>query len=214
MYTVKSIFYSLQGEGINWGRPAVFCRFSGCNLWNGLEKSRSKAICQFCDTDFKGTDPSGGKFSNASALVEKIQSHWVDKNIQPFIICTGGEPLLQLDQTLINCMHDAGFHVAIETNGTIPPPENLDWICISPKANTTIIMTSCNELKLVFPQRHAMPSQFEHIKADHYLLSPLVPLNKTHNLYQDNNTKLAIDYCLTHPKWRLSIQTHKIFNIE
>jgi len=207
-YKVKEIYYTLQGEGAHAGRPAVFCRFTGCNLWSGREEDRSKAICQFCDTDFWGTDgENGGKYS-AKKLAQKVKSLWPKNNVgTPYVVCTGGEPLLQLDEPMVEAFHKQGLEVAIETNGTIKAPKGIDWICMSPKANTEIIQTKGNELKLVYPQVGAEPSLFEQLDFDHFFLQPMDGLDAT------ENTKLTLNYCLEHPKWHLSIQTHKLLNI-
>lgn len=210
-YQVKEIFYTLQGEGSHTGRPAVFCRFAGCNLWSGRESSRASAICQFCDTDFVGTDgPGGGMFRIAEDLVAAIVSTWegeTHRRARPFVVCTGGEPLLQLDTPLVDLLHQAGFEVAVETNGTRPAPAGLDWICVSPKANTELALTSGDELKLVFPQEGADPSRYENLDFPSLLLQPMDGPNV--EMY----TKQAIDYCLHHPQWRLSLQTHKFIGI-
>jgi 7-carboxy-7-deazaguanine synthase (Cx14CxxC type) len=199
-YSVKEIFYSLQGEGYHTGRPAVFCRFTGCNLWSGREEDRSKAVCQFCDTDFVGAD--AGKFDSPQALVQQIAENWPSTE-PPFVICTGGEPLLQLDTPLIKAFHQARFEIAIETNGTIATPPNIDWICVSPKANAPLVLTSGDELKLVYPQAEATPEMFEQLDFKYFYLQPM------DNFKRRFNTELAIAYCLTHPQWRLSVQTHK-----
>lgn len=208
-YVVNEIFYSLQGEGAQTGRPAVFCRFSGCNLWSGREQDRATAICQFCDTDFVGIHDDGGRFSSADELVAAIASKWPWNHspAKPFVICTGGEPLLQLDQELVDALHGRGFEIAIETNGTRMPPANIDWICVSPKANSQLQLQRGNELKLVFPQRAATPEMFEGLDFQHFFLQPL------HDSNVAENTRRAMDYCLEHPLWRLSIQTHKILQI-
>ncbi len=209
-YSVKEIFYTLQGEGMQAGRPAVFCRFAGCNLWSGLEKDRAQAVCSFCDTDFVGTDgEGGGKFASPDTLARAIADHW-PKGVtsgRRFVVCTGGEPLLQLDEPLIEALHAAGFEVAIETNGTQPAPQRLDWICVSPKANAPVVLAHGDELKLVFPQETAMPERFENMAFKHFLLQPMDGPNR------EGNTRLAVAYCKSHPQWRLSIQTHKILGI-
>jgi 7-carboxy-7-deazaguanine synthase (Cx14CxxC type) len=206
-YSVKEIFYTLQGEGANVGRAAVFCRFAGCNLWTGREEDRSHAVCQFCDTDFVGIGPDGGKFADATALARAVASLWPSPSptdaARPFVVCTGGEPLLQLDEPLISALHDEGFEVAVETNGTQRAPSGLDWVCVSPKAQAPLILTSGDELKLVFPQIDGEPEQFEHLDFDHFFLQPMDGPDV------DTNTRLAVDYCLAHPQWRLSVQTHK-----
>lgn len=208
-YTVKEIFYTLQGEGANAGRAAVFCRFSGCNLWSGREDDRSQAVCSFCDTDFVGTGPDGGRFATADALVSAISLAWrgSDNEGQRFVVCTGGEPLLQLDEQLVRALHAAGFTVAVETNGTKRPPSGIDWICVSPKAGATLALDSGDELKLVFPQPAAMPDEFDGMRFDHFFLQPMDGLDV------EENTRSAIDYCMLHPRWRLSLQTHKQLGI-
>lgn len=210
-YQVKEIFYTLQGEGTHAGRPAVFCRFSACNLWNGRESGRSRAICKFCDTDFVGTDgPGGGKFATAEDLAMVISAMWeglTHPRAQRFVVCTGGEPLLQLDAPLVDALHEAGFEIAVETNGTQPAPEGLDWICVSPKANTDLVLTSGDELKLVFPQEGSDPSSYEDLDFPSLLLQPMDGPDLA------ENTKRAIEYCLEHPQWRLSLQTHKFTGI-
>lgn len=210
-YKVKEIFYTLQGEGANCGRAAVFCRFSGCNLWSGLEKDRYQAICQFCDTDFRGTDGAeGGNFDTGYELAEKAKMIWQPNqtvNSKPLIVCTGGEPLLQLDTELINEFHNAGFEVAIETNGTKPAPIGVNWICVSPKAGAEVILTSGDELKLVFPQTNAPPHLYKDLDFKNFFLQPMDGTNR------EKNTRLAVEYCLAHPQWRLSLQTHKLLGI-
>jgi 7-carboxy-7-deazaguanine synthase (Cx14CxxC type) len=210
-YAVKEIYYTLQGEGAQTGRPAVFLRFAGCNLWTGREEDRADAVCQFCDTDFLGTDgPGGGKFPGASDLANAVASAWpqaASAISHPFVVCTGGEPLLQLDQPLIGALHARGFEVAIETNGTIAAPPGIDWICVSPKAGAGLRQTSGDELKLVYPQAEASPEQFERLDFRHFSLQPMDGPD------QERNTELAIQYCLAHPKWRLSLQTHKLLGI-
>ena len=209
VYSVKEIFYTLQGEGMNAGRPAVFCRFAGCNLWNGLEIDRRDAVCQFCDTDFVGIDGvNGGVFTNASVLAQTVQALWPSFiEVTPFVVCTGGEPLLQLDQSLVDAFHRFGFEVAVETNGTLPPPTDLDWICVSPKARAPLQLLSGNELKLVFPQPGAEPSKYERLAFDHYVLQPM------DGSAIAQHTIDAVDYCLRNPQWRLSLQVHKFANI-
>ncbi len=209
-YSVKEIFYTLQGEGAQAGRPAVFCRFAGCNLWSGLEKDRATAVCTFCDTDFVGTDgEGGGKFDAPEALAAAVARYWPDgdKSGKRFVVCTGGEPLLQLDEQLIDALHAEGFEVAVETNGTQPAPRGLDWICVSPKADARIVVERGDELKLVFPQEQARPVMFEGLRFRHFFLQPM------DGPARDINTKLAVEYCKAHPKWRLSVQTHKILGI-
>ena len=223
-YTVKEIFYTLQGEGAQSGRAAVFCRFSGCNLWSGREEDRSRAVCQFCDTDFVGTGPDGGRFRSANELAEAIDRCWVggtnattsarggtpeaESNApRKYVVCTGGEPLLQVDEPLIAALHSRNFEVAVETNGTRPAPASLDWICVSPKAGAPLVQTRGSELKLVFPQENAMPENFESLAFQHFFLQPMDGPDTA------ANTERAIDYCLRHPRWRLSIQTHKLVGI-
>jgi 7-carboxy-7-deazaguanine synthase len=210
-YQVKEIFYTLQGEGSHTGRPAVFCRFAGCNLWSGRESARATAVCRFCDTDFVGTDgPGGGSFRTVEALVDAISTTWQGQNhprARPFVVCTGGEPLLQVDTNLIDGLHAAGFEVAVETNGTQLAPPGLDWVCVSPKANTRLVLTAGDELKLVFPQDGAEPALFEDLDFPSLLLQPMDGPDLL------ENTKRAIEYCLDHPQWRLSVQTHKHIGI-
>jgi len=209
-YAVKEIFYTLQGEGANTGRPAVFCRFAGCNLWTGHEADRHRATCQFCDTDFVGTDgPGGGKFSDAEALAHAIAAAWPPTDLPTYrlTVLTGGEPLLQLDPPLIAALHARGFEVAVETNGTIAPPPGIDWLCLSPKANAKLVVTSGNELKLVFPQEGGQPERYRGLAFQHFFLQPMDGPDR------ERNTRLALEYCLTHPGWRLSLQTHKILGI-
>ncbi|MCW3478097.1 7-carboxy-7-deazaguanine synthase [Neisseriaceae bacterium JH1-16] len=207
-YTVKEIFYTLQGEGGQAGRPAVFCRFAGCNLWSGREQDRASALCRFCDTDFIGTGPDGGKFADAQTLAERIASEWRGApGGMPCVVFTGGEPLLQLDTALIDAMHAVGFDVAVETNGTIAAPAGIDWLCVSPKGANALAQTSGHELKLVYPQLDALPEQFAHLDFAHFYLQPM------DSPTQRDNTVAAIDYCLQHPQWRLSLQTHKMTGI-
>jgi 7-carboxy-7-deazaguanine synthase (Cx14CxxC type) len=209
MYTVKEIFYTLQGEGANAGTPAVFCRFAGCNLWSGREADRATAACNFCDTDFVGADgPGGGKFPSAEALAAAVAVQWPALSADHrFVVCTGGEPLLQLDRAAIDALHDRGFRVAIETNGTIAPPARIDWICVSPKSNEPLAIDRGDELKLVFPQPDAPPERFESLGFDRFYLQPM------DGPAREANTREAIDYCLAHPRWRLSLQSHKIIGI-
>ena len=209
MYSVKEIFYTLQGEGANAGTPAVFCRFAGCNLWSGREADRAQAACDFCDTDFVGTDgPDGGRFPDAQALAEAVAAAWPARQARHrFVVCTGGEPLLQLDSAAIEALHAGGFRVAIETNGTIAAPEGVDWVCVSPKASVPLAVRSGDELKLVYPQAEAPPERFESLAFDHFFLQPM------DGPAREENTREAIDYCLAHPRWRLSIQSHKIIGI-
>jgi 7-carboxy-7-deazaguanine synthase (Cx14CxxC type) len=208
-YSVKEIFYTLQGEGTNAGRPAVFCRFSGCNLWTGREADRNTAICSFCDTDFVGTDGTGGgKFKTADALADAIEQHWkaADRRHR-FVVLTGGEPMLQINEALVAALHDRDFFVAVETNGTVAPVENIDWICVSPKAGATLVVRSGQELKLVYPQIGAKPEFFEQLEFKHFLLQPMDGPS------QRKNTELAIAYCKENPRWNLSVQTHKMIGI-
>jgi 7-carboxy-7-deazaguanine synthase (Cx14CxxC type) len=207
-YFVKEIFYTLQGEGANAGRPAVFCRFAGCNLWTGREEHRASAVCQFCDTDFVGTDgPGGGRFVDATELAAAIARRWPAHRDDQFVVCTGGEPLLQLDAPLVVALHAEGFHIAIETNGTCPAPEGIDWVCVSPKANADLTLTSGDELKLIYPQPGAEPARYVDLDFRHFYLQPMDGPNI------DDYTQQAIGYCLDHPRWCLSLQTHKIIGI-
>ncbi len=208
-YKIKEIFYTLQGEGGQAGRAAVFCRFTGCNLWTGREKDRDKAICQFCDTDFVGTNGlNGGKYKTAKDVAAKVSEVWGDTNVgKPYVVCTGGEPALQLDDTLVAAFHEAGFEVAIETNGTLPLAHGIDWVCVSPKAGADLNILRGSELKLVFPQVGAEPELFAHLDFDAYYLQPM------DGAFQAINTQLALDFCLKNPQWRLSLQTHKILSI-
>jgi 7-carboxy-7-deazaguanine synthase (Cx14CxxC type) len=208
-YAVKELFYTLQGEGINTGRPAVFCRFAGCNLWTGREQDRATAICQFCDTDFVGLEGvGGGRFSTAEDLAQAIVAQWPEASqTRPFVVCTGGEPLLQLDAALVTALHAHHVEIAIETNGTQVPPPGIDWICVSPKAGAELVLRTGHELKLVYPQPGAMPEAFEALDFCHFLLQPM------DGPQRERNTKLAIQYCHAHPRWRLSMQTHKYLNI-
>jgi 7-carboxy-7-deazaguanine synthase (Cx14CxxC type) len=206
MYTVKECFYTLQGEGVNAGRAAVFCRFAGCNLWTGREADRATAVCTFCDTDFVGVGPDGGRFADANALAAFVASRWpadAPADVRRFVVCTGGEPLLQLDEAAVHALHAQGFEIAVETNGTQPAPAGLDWVCVSPKASATLVLTSGDELKLVFPQPTAMPDRFEQLDFAHFLLQPM------DGPAQRENTAAALAYCLANPRWRLSVQTHK-----
>jgi 7-carboxy-7-deazaguanine synthase len=208
-YAVKEIFYTLQGEGANTGRPAVFCRFSGCNLWSGHEADRATATCRFCDTDFVGTDgEGGGKFAAAADLAAAVAARWpAGEGGRRLVVCTGGEPLLQIDAPLVEALHARGFEVAVETNGTRPAPPGLDWVCVSPKAGTDLVLTSGDELKLVFPQPGAEPERFERLGFRHFFLQPMDGPDR------ERNTRLALRYCLEHPRWRLSLQTHKLLGI-
>jgi 7-carboxy-7-deazaguanine synthase len=209
-YTVKEIFYTLQGEGANAGKAAVFCRFSGCNLWTGREEDRHRAICQFCDTDFFGIAPDGGKFTDADDLARAVEEKWTAEDnfdAEKFVVCTGGEPLLQLDEPLIDAFHSRGFKVAVETNGTQHRPGGIDWLCVSPKAGAPLVLTSGDELKLVYPQPTSLPEEFGSLDFTHFFLQPM------DGPEGEANTRKAIEYCMAHPKWRLSIQTHKLVGI-
>lgn len=210
-YRLKEIFYTLQGEGSHAGRSAVFARFTSCNLWTGRESDRHRAICQFCDTDFVGTDgPGGGRFATADQLADAIAATWAGqphRAAQPYVVCTGGEPLLQLDEAAVAALHDRGFEVAVETNGSQPAPAGLDWICVSPKAGAPLKLTAGHDLKLVYPQDGAPPEAFECLAFDRFLLQPMDGPDR------EKNTRLAIEYCLAHPHWRLSLQTHKYLGI-
>ncbi len=204
-YAVKELFLTLQGEGGQTGRRAVFLRFAGCNLWTGREADRATAVCSFCDTDFVGTDgEGGGKFADAERLADAAAASWGETPSHRLIVCTGGEPLLQLDAPLVDALHARGFAIAIETNGTQLPPPGIDWICVSPKANAPLRLTRGNELKLVFPQALAMPDRFEGLDFEHFFLQPMDGPDRA------ANTAAAIAYCLAHPRWRLGLQTHKI----
>jgi 7-carboxy-7-deazaguanine synthase len=208
MYTVKEIFYTLQGEGANAGRPAVFCRFSGCNLWTGRERDRATAICDFCDTDFVGVGPDGGKFATAANLAAAVSSKWPNgERERRLVVCTGGEPLLQLDAAAIDALHAEGFEIAVETNGTQEAPPGIDWICVSPKAEAELKLRGGNELKLVYPQPLAPPERFAALDFEHFFLQPMDGPKR------EENTRAAVDYCRTHPQWRLSLQTHKLLGI-
>lgn len=212
-YAVKELYYTLQGEGAHTGRPAVFLRFAGCNLWSGLERDRASAICDFCDTDFVGVDgPGGGKFKDAESLADAVLAHWPQEHEGSareggYVVCTGGEPLLQLDNALLEALHARGFEVGVETNGTIEAPAGIDWICVSPKADAPLVLTKGNELKLVYPQEKAMPDRFLGMAFDFFFLQPMDGAARA------ENTAAAIDYCKNHPQWRLSVQTHKDLNI-
>ncbi|TXR53277.1 7-carboxy-7-deazaguanine synthase [Reinekea thalattae] len=213
-YSVKEMFYSLQGEGHHSGRPSIFCRFAGCNLWNGKEASREQSVCSFCDTDFIGTDgQNGGKFRTEQALVEAIEALWPEQAEHKYVVFTGGEPALQLTNELIIALQKRGFECAVESNGTLPLPSQLDWVCISPKGSAEITVTECDELKLVFPQEAAMPERFTDIKARYRYLSPLNDWQQS-TLIFNSNTQATIDYCLAHPQWRLTLQSHKILHID
>lgn len=207
-YSVKEIFYTLQGEGANAGRPAVFCRFSGCNLWTGREEDRGSAVCQFCDTDFVGTDgENGGKFRTPAELAAKVASLWPEGEGYRFIVCTGGEPLLQLDTPLIEALHAEGFTIAIETNGSLPVPDGIDWVCVSPKADAPLVVTRGDELKVVIPQDRQPLDDYTKLDFTYFLVQAMDGPSR------DINTRLAIDWCKRHPRWRLSMQTHKYLNI-
>jgi 7-carboxy-7-deazaguanine synthase (Cx14CxxC type) len=208
-YSVKEIYYTLQGEGARAGRAAVFLRFAGCNLWSGLERDRATAVCRFCDTDFVGVDGAGGgRFSDARALAEAVAQKWPKSATgKPYVVCTGGEPLLQIDTALIDALHAKGFEIGIETNGTIEVPPGIDWICVSPKADAPLVQTRGDELKLIFPQERAAPERYARLSFSHYFLQPMdTPERKA-------NTEAAIRYCLDHPQWRLSLQSHKLIGI-
>ena len=216
MYAVKELFFTLQGEGAQAGRAAVFCRFAGCNLWTGREQDRATAVCTFCDTDFVGTDgEGGGKFADADALADAIAKAWPhgaegaasQGRGKPYVVCTGGEPLLQLDTPLIEALHARGFEVAVETNGTQPAPPGLDWICVSPKADAPLVLTSGHELKLVYPQPLAQPERFAGLDFQNFFLQPM------DSVLQREHTKAAVAYCMKHPQWRLSVQMHKVVGI-
>ncbi len=212
-YSVKEIYYTLQGEGAQTGRPAVFLRFAGCNLWSGREQHRDEAVCRFCDTEFVGTDgPGGGKFESPVELANNVASKWPgDMSVdRPFVVCTGGEPLLQLDAAAITALHDAGFEVGVESNGTIEAPPGIDWLCISPKGSASVLQRSGHELKLVYPQEEseAQPERFAAMSFDHFYLQPL------HDEKLEDNTRAALDFCLEFPQWKLSLQTHKILGID
>lgn len=208
-YSVKEVYYTLQGEGANAGRPAVFCRFTGCNLWSGREEDREASVCWFCDTDFVGTDgPGGGVFETAELLAERIASVWLpERSSERLVVCTGGEPLLQLDSALIETLCDHGFQIAIETNGTKTVPDGVDWVCVSPKPGMEVVVRSGNELKLVHPQEGVDPSEFESWQFDHFFLQPMDGPD------QDRNVEATVEYCLRHPRWRLSLQTHKLIGV-
>jgi 7-carboxy-7-deazaguanine synthase (Cx14CxxC type) len=207
-YSVKEIFYTLQGEGRNAGKPAVFCRFSGCNLWSGREVDRATAVCRFCDTDFVGVDgDGGGKFDTPSALAQAIASFWpAGVKTQPFVVCTGGEPLIQLNSALIEALQDLDFQIAVETNGTIEIPEGIDWVCVSPKSHAELTVRSGSELKVVYPQ-DADPSQYEDLAFEYFFIQPM------DGVAQRANIEAAIQFCLAHPQWRLSLQTHKLVGL-
>mgnify|MGYP001428725275 CR=1 FL=1 len=206
-YSIKELYLTLQGEGLHTGRPAVFCRFSGCNLWSGREEDRATAICQFCDTDFFGTDgDGGGQFETAHDLAESIALIW-NGDETPFVVCTGGEPLLQMDVALVEAIHAFAFEIAVETNGTLPVPAGVDWVCVSPKAETEVVVSSGDELKLVYPQENAWPESYESLDFNHFFLQPM------DGPQFEANQRATIEYCLSHPQWKLSAQTHKLIGI-
>jgi 7-carboxy-7-deazaguanine synthase (Cx14CxxC type) len=208
MYSVKEIFYSIQGEGYYSGRPAVFCRFSGCNLWSGKEEDREQALCKFCDTDFVGTDGiDGGLYKTAGLLAKKISQHWPQANERRFLVCTGGEPLLQLDAALIAALHEENFEIAVETNGTIIVPAGINWICVSPKAGVQLAQASGHELKLVYPQAGAEPEKYAKLNFRYFFLQPM------DNVDREEATRRTLKYVLAHPKWRISLQLHKILGV-
>jgi 7-carboxy-7-deazaguanine synthase len=209
MYAVKEMFYTLQGEGGNTGSPAVFLRFAGCNLWSGREADRRRAVCRFCDTDFVGTDGrNGGKFASAGSLAKAVAQQWPARSRRHrLVVCTGGEPLLQLDGALVDALHTRGFRIAVETNGTLTPPPGIDWICVSPKAGAPLRLKTGDELKLVFPQHGLSPDSVSRLRFRHFFLQPLDGPQRA------RNTRLAVDYCKRHPQWRLSLQTHKMIGI-
>lgn len=208
-YSVKEIYYTLQGEGARAGRAAVFLRFAGCNLWTGLERDRDRAVCRFCDTDFVGTDgPGGGRFADAAVLAEAVLRQWPEGSRgKPYVVCTGGEPLLQIDDALIAALHAKGFEIGIETNGTLAPPAGIDWICVSPKADAPLVLTRGDELKLIYPQERSDPARYAALDFKHFFLQPM------DNPERAANTDAATRYCLEHPQWRLSLQTHKLIGI-
>lgn len=207
-YAVKEIFKTLQGEGAQMGRTAVFCRFAGCNLWSGREIDRGQAVCSFCDTDFVGIDGSGGgRFADAGALADAVEAEWGDSRPSRYVVLTGGEPLLQVDQSLVDALHARGFEVGIETNGTQAAPAGLDWVCVSPKADAELVLRAGDELKLVYPQDKAAPERFEHLAFDHFFLQPMDSPQAATNL------EAAIAYCTKNPRWRLSLQSHKMIGI-
>ncbi|MBZ9557006.1 MULTISPECIES: 7-carboxy-7-deazaguanine synthase [unclassified Modicisalibacter] len=213
MYSVKEAFYSLQGEGARAGRPSVFCRFSGCNLWSGRERDRATSACRFCDTDFVGTDgQNGGRFAEANRLADHLAGLWPegDERARRYVVFTGGEPLLQLDDVLIETLHARGFEVAVETNGTVPPPPGIDWLCVSPKGTTTLVVTRGNELKLVYPQADAPPERFIDLDFAHFYLQPM----DTAALEPRQTLGATLAYCLANPQWSLSLQTHKLLEID
>lgn len=209
-FQVKEIYYTLQGEGAQAGRPAVFCRFAGCNLWSGRESDRASAACTFCDTDFVGVDgPHGGKYADAPSLAAEIAALWPANSAhsRPYVVFTGGEPLLQLDEPLLDAVHAVGFEAAVETNGTLPPPAGVDWLCVSPKAAVPLRIAQGDELKLVYPQADAPPERFADLAFTHFYLQPMDGPDR------ERNTRAAVDYCLRHPQWKLSLQTHKLLGL-
>jgi 7-carboxy-7-deazaguanine synthase (Cx14CxxC type) len=207
-YSVKEIFLTLQGEGGQAGKAAVFCRFAGCNLWTGREQDRAKAVCTFCDTDFVGVDgEGGGKFATADALADAVEAAWTGGPNDRLVVCTGGEPLLQLDAAAIDALHARGFMIAVESNGTVEAPNGIDWVCVSPKADAPVVQTKGQELKLVYPQEKALPERFEGLDFERFYLQPMDGPDR------DRNTQLAVAYCLSHPQWRLSVQTHKYLGL-
>jgi 7-carboxy-7-deazaguanine synthase len=207
-YSVKEIFLTLQGEGGQAGKAAVFCRFAGCNLWTGREQDRAKAVCTFCDTDFVGTDgEGGGKFTTADALADAVEAAWTGGPDDRLVVCTGGEPLLQLDAAAIDALHARGFMIAVESNGTLEAPEGIDWVCVSPKADAPVVQTRGQELKLVYPQEKALPERFADLDFERFYLQPMDGPDR------ERNTQLAVAYCLSHPQWRLSVQTHKYLGL-
>lgn len=212
-YSVKEIYYTLQGEGAHTGRPAVFLRFAGCNLWSGREEHREQAVCRFCDTQFVGVDgPGGGKFESAEVLAAAVAKCWgvIQAGVRPYVVCTGGEPLLQLDDLAISALHTAGFEIGVESNGTIEAPDGIDWLCISPKGSAGLVQSSGNELKLVYPQleKSVQPDKFEHLPFEHFFLQPLDSPER------GENTQRAIDFCKQNPRWKLSVQTHKYLGLD
>jgi 7-carboxy-7-deazaguanine synthase (Cx14CxxC type) len=212
-YSVREIYYTLQGEGAQTGRPAVFLRFAGCNLWSGREEHRADAVCRFCDTEFVGTGgPGGGKFETAADVAVAVQKTWPANPVKdrPYVVCTGGEPLLQLDDSLIMALHAVGFEVGVESNGTLAAPAGIDWLCISPKGTAPVVQTSGHELKLVYPQAEddAQPGRFSDLRFEHFFLQPLDSPER------EENTRLAVEYCLAHPQWKLSLQTHKVLGLK
>ena len=211
-YSVKEIYYTLQGEGAHTGRPAVFLRFAGCNLWSGREAHRAEAVCRFCDTEFVGTDGvGGGKFETAAELADAVRRAWPDvADSAPYVVCTGGEPLLQVDDDLVSALHAAGFEIGVESNGTLAAPGGIDWLCVSPKGSAPVVQMSGHELKLVYPQteREAQPENFVGMDFDNFYLQPL------DNPDIEQNTRQAVEYCLAHPRWKLSLQSHKVLGID